>query len=142
MKKLLTTFMLSSALLASQFAQAATICDAKTALSNARQGLISMVGSTDDAEQKAFKININEATFTLDDTLKVLLADDHKNDDAQLMVFKKAWTDFKHTRETEIIPAIYAGDNAKAKSIATGIQAGRMETMNNVISTLGGDSCK
>jgi hypothetical protein len=40
------------------------------------------------------------------------------------------------------VPAIYAGDNAKAKEIATGVQAERMKAMNDVVSALGGDKCE
>jgi len=71
-----------------------------------------------------------------------MLNDDNKDDDAQLASFEKTWGEFKNTRETEIVPAIYAGDNAKAKEIATGIQAERMGVMNGIVSALGGDACK
>ena len=39
------------------------------------------------------------------------------------------WEAFKTTRETEIIPALYAGDKDKAKGLATGVQAGHMKVM-------------
>ena len=50
-------------------------------------------------------------------------------DEAKAAAFKPTWEDFKKTRETEIIPLVYAGKNADAKAIATGIQAERMGKM-------------
>ena len=48
----------------------------------------------------------------------------------------------KNTRETEIVPAVYAGNNKKAIGIATGIQAGRMKIMNGIIQALNGGDKK
>ena len=125
-----------------QLAQSATICDMKTALGDARSNLVDMVGSTDKAEQEGLKAKVDAATTDLEAATSAMLSDDNKDDDADLATFEKTWADFKNTRETEIVPAVYAGDNAKAKEIATGIQAERMSIMNGIISSHGGDDCK
>jgi hypothetical protein len=142
MKNVLIIGVAVSSIFVTQLASAATICDVKLALGDARSNLVSMVGSKDKAEQEALKAKVDEATTKLEETTKAMLADDNKDDDEKLTTFEKTWAEFKGTREADIVPAIYAGDNAKAKEIATGVQAERMKAMNEVVSALGGDKCE
>ncbi len=142
MKKLLFIGMTAVSMFTMQLAHSATICDVKTALKDARSNLVAMVASTDNTEQKSLKAKVDAATTVLEAATNDMLSDANKDDDAQLTTFKDTWAAFKNTRETEIVPAVYAGDNAKAKGIATGIQADRMGVMNGVVSALGGDGCK
>jgi predicted amino acid-binding ACT domain protein len=142
MKKFLMSGMIAASLLTMPFAQAqTTICDAKIALADARFNLMMMVFSMDKAEQDALKTEIDKASTALEKVVKTMLKDERKFDDAQLTDFQNTWAQFKNTRETEIVPAIRAGNNDKAVGIATGIQAGRMNTMNGIIQALNGDNC-
>ncbi len=129
------------ACLVTPMVQAASICNAKIALADARLNLMMMVMSTENTEQNVLKKQIVHATIALEKELNHLLNDQDKTNDVHVMIFKKTWTEFKQTRETGIIPAIYAGNNEKAFQIATGIQAKRMKIMNSVIKTLQGDDC-
>jgi len=142
MKKLVIVGMAAASMFTMQLAHSATICDMKTALGDARSNLVDMVASTDKAEQEGLKAKVDAATTELEGATSAMLGDDNKDDDADLATFEKTWADFKDTRESEIVPAIYAGDNAKAKEIATGVQAERMSVMNGVISSHGGDDCQ
>jgi len=142
MKKLVIAGMAAASIFTMQLAHSASICDMKTALGDARSNLVDMVASTDKAEQEGLKAKVDAATTELEGATSAMLGDDNKDDDADLATFEKTWADFKDTRESEIVPAIYAGDNAKAKEIATGVQAERMSVMNGVISSHGGDGCK
>jgi len=128
-------------LFAMQLVQAASICDAKIALADARLNLMMMVISSDTAEQDDLKFDIDKASVELERVLKIMLKDENRTDDAQLTTLQKTWTKFKNTRETEIIPAIRASNNAKAMKIAIGIQAKRMKLMNHIIQMLNGDNC-
>ncbi|MEN8218156.1 MAG: MCP four helix bundle domain-containing protein [Pseudomonadota bacterium] len=139
MKKLLISGII--AFLSMQLVQAETICDARTALADARFNLMMMVMSTDKAEQDALKVEIDKASADLEGAIAAMLKDKNKTDDSQVAILQETWTAFKNTRETEIVPAIYAGDNMKAIGIATGIQAGRMMTMDGIIQALNGDNC-
>jgi predicted amino acid-binding ACT domain protein len=139
MKKLFISGII--AFLSMQLVQAETICDVRTALADARFNLMMMVMSTDKAEQDALKVEIDKASADLDRAIAAMLKDENKTDDGQLTILQETWTAFKNTRETEIVPAIYAGDNMKAIGIATGIQAGRMMTMEGIIQALNGDNC-
>ncbi|MDM8565341.1 MCP four helix bundle domain-containing protein [Candidatus Halobeggiatoa sp. HSG11] len=139
MKNFLISIMI--AVFAVQLVQAATICDAKIALADARLNLMMMVMSEEKAEQDELKVEIDKASVDLDNAIAAMLKDENKTDDAQLTTFQETWTAFKNTRETEIVPAVRAGKNDKAIEIATGIQAERMEIMNGVIQALNGDNC-
>jgi hypothetical protein len=128
-------------LVVTQFVQAASICDAKIALADARLNLMMMVMSTDISEQNALKLDIDKASLEFERVLKIMLKDENRTDDTQLATLQKTWAEFKHTRETQIIPAIRAGNNTKAMEIAIGIQAKRMKLMNHIIQMLNGDNC-
>jgi len=143
MKKLLIGGMVAASMFATQLSQAATICDVKTNLNDARSNLVEMVKTGDKAgSDSALRAKVNEATTKLEAAYTAMLGDDNKVDDADLGKFKETWEAFKNTRETEIMPALADGDTDKAKGIAQGVQKGRMGTMNGVVKKLGGDDCK
>jgi hypothetical protein len=106
-------------------ANAAPADDACAALMEARGHLVSMIGSTDKSTYDDLKAKVHAASARLDSVLGAM----SYSDAAKVAAFKPVWEDFKKTRETEIIPAVYAGKNAEAKAIATGIQAERMGKM-------------
>jgi hypothetical protein len=141
MKNILMSGMIVASLFVIPLVQAATICDAKNALADARFNLMMMVDETDREEQNVLKTEIDAASTALEGVFESMLNDGNKNDDARLATFKKTWFEFKNTRETEIVPAIRRGDNAKAKDIAIGIQAERMQVMNGVVKALHGEDC-
>jgi hypothetical protein len=119
----------SLAIFSSGAALAAPADDACAALMDARANLVSMIGSTDKATYDGLKAKINEASGRLDATLAAMAKSYNADDAAKSAAFKPVWEDFKKTRESEIIPLVYAGKNADAKAIATGIQAERMGKM-------------
>lgn len=126
-KSLLT--IASLAVFSSGAALAAPADDACAALMDARANLVSMIGSTDKSSYDGLKAKINQASDRLDATLAAMARSYNADDSAKSAAFKPAWEDFKKTREGEIIPLVYAGKNADAKAIATGIQAERMGKM-------------
>jgi hypothetical protein len=144
MKKTLVGWTIMTLLAVAPFAQAASVCEVKASLMAARGKTVEMLASTDKAQQETLKAAIAEASATLDAALEAVLTDKGASDDAKakLTQFKETLTAFKETRENEIIPAILAGDAAKAKELAMGVQADRMKTMNSLIQELGGDECK
>lgn len=142
MKKLLIGGMVAVSMFAMQLSQAATICDVKANLSDARSNLVAMVNSSDKAEQATLRTKVNEATTKLKEAYTAMLGDDNKADDAALSKFKTIWEAFENTRETGIIPAVEKGDSKTAKAIAQGVQAKRMKIMNRIVGKLGGNDCK
>lgn len=129
------------ALMTMPLAQAATICDVKANLTEARAKLVEMLGMTDKAKQDEAKKSIGTASEALETALEALLKEG-KVDAAKLSKFKETWAAFKKTREEELIPAFQAGKAEVAKNLSTTVQAERVKTMNEVIVGLDGDKCK
>jgi hypothetical protein len=107
-------------------AQAATPAEACANLAAARTALVAMLDESDAAKQDGFVEKIHGASAALDADLAAMAGGP---DAAKADAFKPVWEAFKETRETEIIPAVKSGDKAKAKGLATGVQAGRMKEM-------------
>lgn len=103
--------------------------DACAALMEARANLVQMIATTDRSAHDGYKAKVHEASARLDRILNEMAAGYNSDDKARSATFKPVWEDFKKTREGEIIPLVYAGKNAEAKAIATGIQAERMGKM-------------
>lgn len=115
-----------------------SLCDAKTFLADVHLNLMMMAMSTDKTEQEALKGEIDKASTDFEKVLAGILNDEIDND--QFTALQETWTVFKNTRETEILPAIRAGDNEKVSEI-NGIQAERMNTMNGIIQVITEDNC-
>jgi len=115
-----------------------SFCDAKTSLADARLNLMMMAMSTDKTEQDAYLVEIDKASTDFEKILAAMLKDEIDND--QFTTLQETWTVFKNTRETEIIPAIRAGDNEKVLEI-NGIQAEHLNTMIGLIQAINGDNC-
>jgi hypothetical protein len=144
MKNFVISTVMATTFLAVQWVQAASICDVKNGLQSARESLVAMLDAADKAAQEELKKKVDEASTSLETAVEAMLGDANTSEDnkGKLNQFKETWTAFKDTRETEIVPAIYAGEQAEAKALATGIQAERMTTMQDLLKELGGDNCE
>jgi hypothetical protein len=105
--------------------------DILTSLQTARGKLVALLGATDKGAQTALVQEIKTATQDVDKNVATTLADPATSPDlkGKLSEFKTIWTDFQKTRDTEIIPAVLAGDKDKAKGLAQGIQVERFKKM-------------
>jgi len=108
---------------------AAPADDACGALMEARGHLVALIGSSDRAAQDGLKVKIHAASAKVDATLAAMMKSYNATDDAKATAFKPVWEAFKNTRESEIIPDVYAGKVAEAKALAGGIQTERMKQM-------------
>ena len=117
------------ATLSTSAAQAAPADDACASLMEARGHLVAMIGSSDKAANDGLKGKIQAASAKVDASVNAMMKSYNAGDEAKAAAFKPVWEAFKNTREGEIIPLVYAGKNADAKAIATGIQAERMGKM-------------
>ena len=108
---------------------AAPADDACGSLMEARTHLVALIGSSDRAAQDGLKGKIQAASAKVDATLAAMAKSYNADNEGRAAAFKPVWEAFKNTRETEIIPDVYAGKIAEAKAIAGGIQADRMKQM-------------
>jgi len=124
------TLLLFSLLSSAGLANAATPESACANLAEARTELVSMVAETNPAKLDDLKAKVHAASDKLDADLAAMASG---ADAAKAAEFQPVWEAFKKTRETEIIPDVYAGKNTDAKAIATGIQAERMAKMKAIM---------
>jgi hypothetical protein len=109
--------------------QAAPAQDACAALMEARGHLVNMLASGDRAALDDLNGKVQAASGKLDGILNAMERSYNAADSEKASAFKAVWSEFKNTRETGIIPALYAGKTADAKALASGIQAERMKKL-------------
>ncbi len=89
-----------------------------------------MLNAKDKSTQDALNAKVQEASTKLESALAGMTGADAK----AAADFKALWDQFKTTRDTQIIPAIYNGNADEAKRIADGIQSERLSKMWSVLS--------
>lgn len=98
-------------------------------LVEARLALLSMIEARDAATREALNVTVQTASRRLDSKLS-------RVGDGAVMeahTFRGVWDMFKTTRQTEIIPAVFAGRMDRARQIATGVQGERFATMKAIL---------
>ncbi len=107
--------------------------DLRTKLSAAREELITMLLHKDKRGPDQQK-KVKDTADAVSAQLATMKAPAGK--EAQFKELKDAWGAFKHTRETELVPAILKGEEEKARSIAGGIQKERITKCQKLVSEL------
>lgn len=120
-------------------ASAAHADDVKASLLEARKGVIALLDATDAAAQDTLVAQIVTATAGVDRALSAAQSDaaTPAEQKAKFKEFGEVWSAFKKTRDSEIIPAVRAGNKDAAKAVAKGIQAERFKKMNELLAGLG-----
>lgn len=111
-------------------ARADSASDACAALVDARATLYSLLSAKDKSAQDALKAKVQAASTKLDSVLAGMTGADAK----KAADFKAVWDQFKATRDTDIIPAVYKGDADAARKIADGVQYERLSKMWDIMS--------
>lgn len=107
--------------------------DACSALKSARIHLVALIGATNRIARDNHNAQLHKASAKLDEVLAGMVNGQNANDAEKARAFEIPWEAFKKTRETKIIPAVYAGRNDDARAIALGIQAERIRKMSAVM---------
>ena len=118
----------AATLLSANSAWADGAVDVKNSISNARAKLVVMVQAPDSSHYTEQVADVKEASTAADVSLNsaMSLGDGHLPKYEEV---KASWEAFKNTRDSELIPALLAGDRSTATSLATGVQKERFETM-------------
>lgn len=114
-------------------AQAGEFGELRTKLSAARESLIDMMLHKDKRGPEMQK-KVKNTADAVSAQLAKMKAPAGK--EAQFKELKDNWNAFKHTRETELVPAILKGDDDAAKKIAGGIQKERYTKCQKITSEL------
>lgn len=128
MKKIITILALTLSFGAAVHAE--TVAELKAAVVEARDSLVIMVKNKDKRtpeHQKLVKDSADKVSSMLG---KVTVGADKAK---AMDEFKTTWTEFKKTRETELVPAILAGKQEEGDKLATGIQKERYKKMMDLL---------
>ncbi len=107
--------------------------DLRTKLSAARAELITLLLHKDKRGPDQQK-KVKDTADAVSAQLATMRAPAGK--EAQFNELKEAWEAFKHTRETELVPAILKGEQEKAEKIAGGIQKERITKCQKLVSEI------
>lgn len=118
-------------------ALAGQVGDIKSTLGATRQQTMAMLSEDDRA---VLEMRHDDALKSSKD-LDALLAAALKNEALRaaqptLLQFRTIWEAFKKTRDSEIIPMLFAGDRLKARYTALNEQAPRFKKMNELLESL------
>lgn len=117
--------------------QAGPVGDIKTTLTTTRQQTMSMLSEDDRAVLEMRYDDALKSSKDLDNLLAAALRNDAlRTAQPTLTQFKTIWEAFKKTRDSEIIPMLYAGERLKARYTALTVQAPRFKKMNELLESL------
>lgn len=134
MKKLLTVSAFSFFVLFAVVAHAGEFGDLKKKISDARESFVTMLKDKDKRGEDQQKLVKDTA-----DAVSAAIAEIKATDD-KLALFKEladTWSDFKKTREMELVPMLLSDNQEEAEKIAGGIQKERMKKINDLCDALG-----
>lgn len=120
-------------LVAGSGAHAAPADDTCEALRSARIHLVALMGATNKIALDNHSKQVHIASARLDTLLAAMIHGQNDKDASNAREFQPVWEAFKDTRETQIIPALYAGHLDAARGIALGIQGERMKKMKAIM---------
>lgn len=118
-------------------AHAGPVGDMKATLASMRQYTMAMMG---EADRGAMEMQ-HESSMKYSDQLDKQLDAALKNKDlakaqSTLKEFKALWEALKQTRDSEVIPLLYAGDRMKARMTAMSSQQPRFKKLNELLDSL------
>ncbi|MEK6672152.1 MAG: methyl-accepting chemotaxis protein [Nitrospirota bacterium] len=125
-------------LFSEELANTADLTLLKARQSDIRMALLTMVSMPDRASKEYWHQYIRKTADEING-INQRLFDRNKNEPRMMLRLEELNTvrvAFKQTRDTELIPLIYAGKDKEAKRLALGIQAERFDKMDSIAMTL------
>ena len=124
-------------LLINMAAYAGPVGDMKATLASMRQHTMSMMGESDRGALEMQHEESMKYSDMLDKQLDAAL-NNKSLSKAQptLKQFKSLWEELKKTRDSEVIPMLYAGDKMKARMTAMTTQQPRFKKLNELLDSL------
>jgi hypothetical protein len=118
-------------------ASAGAVGDIKASLTSTRQFTMAMLSEDDRAVLEMRHEEAMKYSQALDSQLAAALKNNAlRSAHPTLKQFKTLWDEFKKTRDSEIIPLLYAGDRMKARLTAMTTQAPRFKKLNELLDSL------
>ncbi len=118
-------------------AHAGPVGDMKASLASMRQHTMAMISESDRGALEMEHEQSVKYSDMLDRQLEAALGNKAlAKAQPTLKQFKSLWEAFKKTRDSEIIPLLYAGDRMKARMAAMSTQAPRFKQLNDLLDAL------
>lgn len=118
-------------------AHAGPVGDMKASLASMRQHTMAMMGESDHGAMEMRHEESMKYSDMLDKQLDAALNNKAlAKAQPTLKQFKSLWEDLKKTRDSEIIPLMYAGDRMKARMTAMTTQQPRFKKLNELLDSL------
>jgi len=133
-KTLLSLVLAMASLAAPLAAHANDFADVRTAMSAARESLVTMLTNKTKRDAEHQKV-VADTANAVSAKLAKLKAPAGK--EAQFKELVDTWNAFKKTREADLVPAILAGRDDEARKLAGGIQRERITRCQQLLSELG-----
>lgn len=108
----------------------------KTAITTTRGHVVAFVGAADKDTQSKEQAAIQTTSKDVDAQLSKALSSASDSQKPTLTDLQAVWVPYTQTRDTELIPAVLAGQTDKAKTLATGVQKDRFQKMMSLLDTL------
>jgi methyl-accepting chemotaxis protein len=119
------------------FAVALSLAETGSNLNAVRAALLAMMAAKDREVQEKQHAVIKQLTKEIDASFERLLGSSlSEGQKAKIRQVHKVWQEFRDTRDTQLIPAIYKGRLEEARALATGIQAERYRTFSEAAAQL------
>jgi hypothetical protein len=116
---------------------AGPVGDMKATLSSMRQYTMAMMGEGDRGAMEMQHESSMKYSDQLDRQLDAALKNmDLAKAQPTLKEFKALWEALKQTRDSEVIPLLYAGDRMKARMAAMTTQQPRFKKLNELLDSL------
>lgn len=118
-------------------AHAGPVGDMKASLTSMRQHTMAMMGESDRGAMEMQHEESMKYSDKLDKQLDAALGNKAlAKAQPTLKQFKSLWDELKKTRDSEIIPMMYAGDRMKARMTAMTTQKPRFDKLNELLDSL------
>jgi methyl-accepting chemotaxis protein len=121
-----------------EFANSVDILTMKSRMEGTRVGLFTMIAAEGRAEQERQQLRIGEVNVKTDALFKTLYERNQREPEITrlLQELDSVYTDYRDTRDRQLLPLVYAAKREQALALAMGVQAEKYARMNAVATDL------
>jgi hypothetical protein len=114
-----------------RFDPVVAVLSVRSDINGARALYLGFQAQQDPVKRATLRADLEKLSGRIDEQLKTITERELAVDTVQdhLKKIQGTWSDFRTTRDTQMIPAILAGDLASAQRLAVGVQAERYASM-------------
>lgn len=121
-----------------EFANSVDILTMKSRMESTRVGLFTMIAAEGRAEQERQQSHIKEVNAETDRLFKALFERNTREPEItrHLEELERMYSEYKDTRDRQLLPLVYSGKKEQALALAMGIQAERYRKISAIVERL------